>query len=46
MKTYSIIVSTPTEGRFEVSPVLRIIFSGEEIAAVTESFCALLEDEQ
>ncbi|SDS73562.1 DUF4194 domain-containing protein [Corynebacterium timonense] len=46
MKSYSIIVSTPTEGRFEVSPVLRIIFSGEEIAAVTESFRALLEDEQ
>ena len=46
MKNYSIIVATPTEGRFEVSPVLRIIFSGEEIAAITESFRKLLEAEQ
>ncbi|MDY5785270.1 MULTISPECIES: DUF4194 domain-containing protein [unclassified Corynebacterium] len=46
MKNYSIIDKTPTEGRFEVSPILRIIFSGEEIAAVTEAFRALLEDEQ
>lgn len=46
LKSYSIIASTPTEGRFEVSPVLRIIFSSEEIAAVTESFRALLEEEQ
>ena len=46
LKNYSIIASTPTEGRFEVSPVLRIIFSSEEIAAVTESFRALLEEEE
>lgn len=45
MKRNSIVISTPTEGRFEVSPVLRIVFSGEEIAAITESFRALLKEQ-
>ena len=42
MKRNSIVIDTPTEGRYEVSPVLRIIFSGEEIAAITESFLSLI----
>lgn len=45
MKRNSIVIGTPTEGRYEVSPVLRIIFSGEEIAAITESFRTLLEQQ-
>ena len=45
MKRNSIVIDTPTEGRYEVSPVLRIIFSGEEIAAITESFRTLLEQQ-
>ncbi|QMV84329.1 DUF4194 domain-containing protein [Corynebacterium hindlerae] len=44
MKNNSIVIKTPTEGRFEVSPVLRIIFSAEEIATVTKSFETLLEE--
>ncbi|PAT03652.1 hypothetical protein CKJ85_06610 [Corynebacterium sp. NML 150383] len=45
MKRNSIVIDTPTEGRFEVSPVLRIVFSGEEIAAITESFRTFLEQQ-
>ena len=45
MKRNSIVIDTPTEGRYEVAPVLRIIFSGEEIAAITESFRTLLEQQ-
>lgn len=45
MKRNSIVIDTPTEGRFEVSPVLRIVFSGEEIAAITESFRTLLKEQ-
>lgn len=43
-KNNSIVVKTPTEGRFEISPVLRIIFSAEEIAAVTASYDTLLAE--
>lgn len=46
MKSNSIVVKTPTEGRFEISPVLRIIFSAEEIAAVSDSYEDLLEEAQ
>lgn len=45
MKNNSIVMKTPTEGRFEVSPVLRIIFSAEEISAVTEAYEKLLEEQ-
>lgn len=44
MKTNSIVNSTPTEGRFEVSPVLRIIFSADEVAAVSASYDTLQEE--
>lgn len=44
LKTNSIVVATPTGGRFEISPVLRIIFSAEEIAAVTASYEKLLAE--
>lgn len=44
MKNHSIVMKTPTEGRWEVSPVLRILFSAEEIAAVTRSYEAILKD--
>lgn len=44
MKNHSIVIKTPTEGRWEVSPVLRILFSAEEIAAVTRSYEAILKD--
>ena len=43
-KKNSIEVKTPTTGRYEVSPVLRILFSAEEIAAVTASYQQVLED--
>lgn len=46
MVSNSILLKTPTEGRFEVSPVLRIVFSAEEIAQVTESYEALLEEQE
>lgn len=44
-KNNSIVVKTNTAGRFEVSPVLRILFSAEEIATVTASYQSLLEEE-
>lgn len=38
MKDYGLLAPTSTEGRFEVSPVLRLIFGPEEIAAVREEY--------
>ena len=39
-----VVVETPTPGRWEVSQVLRVAFSSDEIKAVSDSFEELLED--
>lgn len=36
-----VLANTPTEGRYEVSPVLRILFPAEQIAALTAAYEAL-----
>lgn len=38
LKKYGILAATSTEGRFEVSPVLRLIFGPEQIAAVRSEY--------
>lgn len=38
----NLLVKTTTEGRFEVSPVLRLVFGPEQIAAVAEEYKRLL----
>ena len=45
MKDRSIVRTTTTEDRFEISPVLRLIFTAEEVAAVSDSFASLLDDD-
>ena len=45
MKDRSIVRTTTTEDRFEMSPVLRLIFTAEEVAAVSDSFASLLDDD-
>ncbi|MGC0142048.1 DUF4194 domain-containing protein [Pseudactinotalea sp. Z1732] len=35
---YGILARTSTEGRFEISPVLRLVFGAEEVAAVQAEF--------
>mgnify|MGYP002724453846 FL=1 len=42
LRNNSIITSTTSEGRFEVSPVLRVVFSPEDIAAVTAAYQEIL----
>lgn len=44
MVKYGILAATSTENRFEVSPVLRLIFGPEEIRAVQEEYRRLVED--
>lgn len=38
MVKYGLLAATSTEGRFEVSPVLRLVFGAEEIAAVQAEY--------
>jgi hypothetical protein len=38
LEKYGILARTTTEGRFEISPVLRLVFGAEEIAAVQAEF--------
>lgn len=38
MRTYGLLADTATEGRLEISPVLRLIFGPEEIRAVSDEF--------
>ncbi|PRQ12439.1 hypothetical protein C1Y63_01210 [Corynebacterium sp. 13CS0277] len=35
---WSLVSTTPTPGRFEVSPVLRLIFSADEVRAITRAY--------
>lgn len=44
MVKYGILAATSTEDRFEVSPVLRLIFGPEEIRAVQDEYRRLVED--
>lgn len=50
MVRYGLLASTSTEGRFEVSPVLRLVFGAEEIRAIHEEYRRLVgagdEDQQ
>lgn len=39
-----VVAPTPTPNRFEVSQVLRVVFSSDEIKAVTRSFEEMLEE--
>lgn len=41
LKKYGLLQATTTEGRFEVSPVLRLVFGPEQIAAVREQYAVL-----
>jgi hypothetical protein len=38
---YGILAPTSTEGRFEISPVLRLVFGAEQIAAVQTEYARL-----
>lgn len=40
----NLVVKTSTEGRFEISPILRLVFGAEEIAAVSQEYQRLLAD--
>ena len=44
LEKYGILARTSTEGRFEISPVLRLIFGAEEITAVQAEFARLAAD--
>lgn len=41
VKKYGLLAATSTEGRYEVSPVLRLIFGPDQIAAVRAQYAAL-----
>ena len=41
LKRYGILAPTSTEGRFEVSPVLRLVFGPDQIAAVRAEYARL-----
>lgn len=44
MIKYGLLAATSTEGRFEVSPVLRLVFGAEEIAAVQAEYRRLVAE--
>lgn len=44
MVKYGLLAPTSTDGRFEVSPVLRLVFGPEEIAAVRAEYRRLAEE--
>ncbi|MCK0089996.1 MULTISPECIES: DUF4194 domain-containing protein [Rhodococcus] len=44
LKEYSLLVPTTTEGRMEVSPVLRQLFDADQVAAVEAEFRSILEE--
>lgn len=44
MVKYGLLAPTSTEGRFEVSPVLRLVFGPEEIAAVRAEYQRLVNE--
>lgn len=45
-KTYSLLHATETEGRFEVSQVLRHLFDTEVVAGIRDEYLAMLDDER
>lgn len=45
-KTYSLLHATETEGRFEVSPVLRHLFDTEVVAGIRDEYLAMLDDDE
>lgn len=44
LKKYGLLSATTTEGRFEISPVLRLVFGPEQIAAVRAEYARLATD--
>lgn len=45
LKDYSLLVPTTTEGRMEVSPVLRQLFDADQVAAVEEEFRRIVREQ-
>ncbi|UNX55173.1 DUF4194 domain-containing protein [Georgenia sp. TF02-10] len=43
LEQYGILARTSTEGRYEISPVLRLVFGAEEIAAVQAEYARLAD---
>jgi hypothetical protein len=43
LKKYGILAATTTQGRFEIAPVLRLIFGPDEIAAVRAEYARLAD---
>ena len=46
LEKYGILARTSTEGRFEVSPVLRLVFGAEEIAGVQAEYARIAAGEE
>ncbi|MXQ78647.1 DUF4194 domain-containing protein [Rhodococcus rhodochrous] len=46
MKKYSLLAPTSTEGRMEVSPVLRQLFDADQVAAVEAEFRRIVAEDQ
>ncbi|EHK80423.1 DUF4194 domain-containing protein [Rhodococcus pyridinivorans] len=46
LKKYSLLASTSTEGRMEVSPVLRQLFDADQVAAVEAEFRHIVAESQ
>lgn len=44
LKDYSLLTTTSTEGRMEVSPVLRQLFDADQVAAVEAEFRRIVEE--
>ncbi|TCN55993.1 uncharacterized protein DUF4194 [Rhodococcus sp. SMB37] len=46
LKKYSLLAPTSTEGRMEVSPVLRQLFDADQVAAVEAEFRSIVEENE
>lgn len=46
LKEVSIVRPTPVDGRFDVSPVLRLVFSAEQVAQLEANYHQLLEESE
>ncbi|MCL2757059.1 MAG: DUF4194 domain-containing protein, partial [Coriobacteriia bacterium] len=44
--THGILQPSETEGRYEISPVLKLIFGADEVRAINEEFTQMLEEYQ
>lgn len=46
LKTYSLLTDTETEGRAEISPVLKHLFGADVVAGIRDEYLAILESPQ